>query len=58
MWVLEIKQRVPRDNFYLDEKVTFKSENFNKLANVIQNLESNIETEFIIKREEDNDAKS
>lgn len=57
MWVLEIKQRVPRDNYYLDEKVTFKSNDLIKFFSVISNLESNIETEFIIKREEDNDAK-
>lgn len=57
MWILEIKQRVPRDNFYLDEKVTFKSDNLNKLANVIQNLDSSLDTEFTIKKEEDNDGK-
>lgn len=56
MWVLEIKQRVPRDNYYLDEKVTFKSNKLTSFFSVISNLESNIETEFIIKKEEDNDA--
>lgn len=56
MWTLKIKQTVPREGYTVDEEVIFKSDNFNKLAMVIQHLESNIETEFIIKKEEDNDA--
>ena len=57
MWILEIKQTVPRYGYTLEEKVTFKSRNFNKLVTVIQNLESSIDTEFILKREEDNNGK-
>lgn len=54
MWVLEIKQRVPSENYFLDEKVVFKSKSLTKLTNIIEYLslvEQGYETEWTITKE-------
>ena len=54
MWVLEIKQRVPRENYFLDERVVFRSRSINKLTNIIESfslVQSDYHTEFVLTRE-------
>ena len=54
MWVLEIKQRVPRENYFLDEKVVFKSKSLTELTNIIEYfslVEQGYETEWTITKE-------